>query len=101
MKRTPLRRTAFRRKPPTEHMNQDVRDAVMKRDAWRCQARVRGYAPEVECRGALHAHHAVLRSQGGQDTLEHMLAVCMAHHDHLHNVDRAGAEAYGLIRRLH
>jgi hypothetical protein len=89
------------RKPPRRPaMDPDVRVAVLRRDNYTCQAKVRGYAPEVACAGRNHVHHVVLRSQGAVDSPDDLLTVCLAHHDHLHNVDRAGAEAFGLVRRV-
>jgi hypothetical protein len=94
----PLRRTPMKRKPARRGaMDAELRYAVMRRDNFRCQARERGYAPEVECYGRLHAHHIVLGSK--VDTMDNLIAVCLAHHRHLHDVDRAGAEAFGLIVR--
>jgi hypothetical protein len=80
-------------------MPEAVWQAVFQRDGGRCQAAVRGYHPEVRCKGKLHAHHHVLRSQGGRDIPEHLLMVCSLHHHYIHSVDRAGAEDVGLITR--
>jgi len=80
-------------------MDPDLRDAVFRRDHWRCQAHARDYALDLPCHGRLHAHHVVLRSQGGRDELDDLLTLCERHHDYAHNVDRRGAELAGVIRR--
>lgn len=76
----------------------DVREAVLSRDQ-DCQAWQRGFATDVRCQGRLHAHHVQLRSQGGPDTVENGLALCMLHHQLAHDVRRAEAEACGVIVR--
>ena len=98
MKRSgPLRRTPFKRKPlRREPMDPDLRAAVMKRDNWTC--RLKGLAAH-DCWGELHAHHVRLRSQGGADELDNLVALCPDAHDWCHNRDRAQAEALGLIVR--
>jgi hypothetical protein len=78
-------------------MDETFREEVLARDRHTCQARARGFAPHVPCRGRLHIHHIVLGTK--VDTMENVLAVCDAHHRHLHDVDRAGAEQFGLIIR--
>lgn len=88
MKRKPLRRGA---------MDPDFRVAVLSRDLYACQARVIGYAPQVTCTPHLHVHHRELGTK--IDTFENCVTVCDAHHRHLHDVDRAGAEMAGLIVR--
>lgn len=78
-------------------MPEDVRLRVLQRDHEQCQALVRGY--EHHCAGRLHVHHVVLRSQGGRDHPDDLITVCASAHHQIHNVDRAGAEALGLIKR--
>lgn len=80
-------------------MPPEVREAVLARDRWRCQAPYLGFGTDMPCAGRLHVHHAVLRSQGGRDVPEDLLTLCMAHHTRAHVVDRPGAEATGVIRR--
>ena len=112
-RRTPLRRRiglrpagpvlARRPKPATQprdnRFDADTRRAIFTRDRWECQAR--HIWPDIECNGRLHAHHVILRSQGGPGTVDNGLTVCALHHLHAHDVDRAGAEAAGIIRRTH
>ena len=81
-------------------MDEALRNAVFKRDGYTCQAHPNDYSLDMLCSGRLHAHHRVLRSQGGRDCLEHLVTLCALHHDYVHNVDRAGAEVAGLIVRL-
>lgn len=98
MKRSPLRRTAFKRKPlRREPMDAALRDAVMKRDNWTCQLRQRGV--DHDCWGHHHVHHIRLRSQGGSDDMDNLVTLCPDAHDWVHNRDRAQAETLGLIRR--
>ena len=78
-------------------MPPEVAETVLARDRW-CVAHRMGYAWDLRCSGRPHIHHAVLRSQGGRDHPDDLLLLCEAHHDHAHNVDRAGAEACGIIR---
>lgn len=64
-----------------------VRDEVFAAAGWRCTV-----GAASGCTGrAEHAHHRRMRSQGGTDTAENLLAVCHACHDHVH---AHPAEAY-------
>lgn len=120
MKRSPLRRvTPLRpRKPPhastkeaglpatkkkvkrqgkpSSGFSAEVRQEALERDRC-CQAA--GVWPLVRCGGRLHVHHVLLRSQGGPDVLDNALVLCAVHHQIAHDVDRAGAEAAGIIKR--
>jgi hypothetical protein len=102
LKRTPLKaRSSLPQSPrtPTKKKRSgfslQVREQALSRDKG-CVAR--GVWPTVRCFGRLHVHHVILRSQGGPDTLDNALVLCSAHHTHAHDVDRAGAEAAGIIR---
>lgn len=71
-----------------------------------CKDRARGMCEanwEGVCKAGPHygnqAHHMQLRSQGGPDQLWNLLWVCQRVHHHAHDVDRAGAEARGIIKR--
>lgn len=74
----------------------EVRQQALARDGG-CVAR--SVWPLVRCGGWLHIHHVMLRSQGGPHTLENALVLCDTHHRIAHDVDRAGAEAAGIIKR--
>ena len=50
--------------------------AVLTRDGWRCRFCKR--------RNSLHVHHIIYRSQGGEDSLANLVALCYAHHDMVH-----------------
>lgn len=76
-------------------MDSDLRELVLARDNHTCQAAIRGFPHD--CRGKLHVHHRLPRGRGGPDTLDNLIAVCLSAHDRLHNVDRAGAYALGLL----
>lgn len=111
-RRTPLNRTGFKpadateppvRKPKAKRKRDkpkgfpaSVREAAKRRDGG-CKGRA--VWPDVSCSGGLHAHHVILRSQGGPNTLDNALTLCGAHHLHAHDVDRKGAEAAGIIKR--
>ena len=80
-------------------MPPEVAETVLARDRW-CVAHRMGWDWDVRCAGRLHIHHAVLRSQGGRDHPDDLLVLCDLHHHRAHNVDRAGAEEHGIIRRV-
>lgn len=99
MKRTPLKRkTELKRGKPLKSkpkaVAKDIYAQVLARDGG-CVAR--GLVPEVSCAGRIDPHHALMRSQGGQDTLEDMIAVCRRHHDWIHNHPARSYEL-GLLR---
>lgn len=106
MKRTPLKRkTELKRtgalKPTGKGMKKrvkavpkDVYQQVLARDGG-CVART--LVPQVRCAGRIDPHHALMRSQGGKDTLDDLIAVCRAHHDHIH-ANPAQSYALGLLR---
>lgn len=112
MKRTPLKRkTELKRtgapKPGTglkrgttnlkrkrKGVPTSVHQQVLARDGG-CVART--LVPEVQCRGRIDPHHALMRSQGGKDTLDDLIAVCRAHHDHIH-ANPAQSYSLGLLR---
>lgn len=107
LRRTPMKRTAMKRKttPPKGRSTHsgfppEVREAALARDL-SCRAWAMGFALDVRCSGRLHCHHRILRGQGGPDTLDNALMICEAHHLHAHDVDRAAAEATGIIMRRH
>jgi hypothetical protein len=79
-------------------MPADVAETVLARDRW-CVAHRMGYRWDVACAGKPHIHHAVLRAQGGRDHPDDLLLLCERHHHYAHDVDRAGAEECGIIRR--
>jgi hypothetical protein len=61
-------------KPP-KTIDQALRRRVLERDHHRC--RFCG-CPEVD------AHHIVLRSQGGPDCEDNLIALCRVHHNFVH-----------------
>lgn len=78
-------------------MDPEFRESVLRRDNWSCQAPVVEFHPEVRCSRRLHAHHRELTTK--RDELDNVVTLCDEHHRWVHDVDRAGAEAAGLITR--
>lgn len=92
--RTPLKRTGpikTRRKADPELTK--ARQHVFNRSQGRCEARWAGCAGFAE-----HAHHRLMRSQGGKHTPENLLAVCFHCHNAIHGNP---ARAYDLGHLLH
>lgn len=53
---------------------------VFERDAYMCQYCTR---PKSEYMDAIHCHHRVFKSQGGDDSKENLATCCWkCHHDH-------------------
>jgi hypothetical protein len=63
------------------------RDPVFERDGWRCAV------PACSARRALHDHHVVFRSQGGDNARDNRVTVCAAHH--LHGIHAGRIRARG------
>lgn len=76
----PLKQTAPKKKKP-KAVPTDIYRQVLARDGG-CVARA--LVPDVACRGRIDPHHALMKSQGGKDTLDDLIAVCRAHHEHIH-----------------
>ena len=64
-----------------------------------CRAHAMGFATDERCKGRLHIHHRVLRSQGGDNRVENLLLICDHHHHLAHRVRRREAEEAGVIIR--
>lgn len=75
-----------------------ARQLVIERSGGLCEANWPGVCKPGPHAGQ-HVHHRQLRSQGGDHSLDNLMHVCEVVHHHAHNVDRAGAEARGIIRR--
>ena len=74
------------------------RDEILERDG-RCQAHPNGFALDLPCSGRPVIHHIVGRGVGGGHNAANLMALCDGHHRHAHDVDRAQAEACGIIVR--
>jgi hypothetical protein len=75
-----------------------VCEQVDYRSGGMCEANWQGVCPDGPHRGTEH-HHRRLRAQGGPDTPANVMLLCKTAHDQAHNVDRAGANALGIIVR--
>jgi 5-methylcytosine-specific restriction endonuclease McrA len=81
LRRSPLRRTPFKAKRSTKSIiPQSVRDEVMARANGMCEID----HPNCDIH-AVHLHHILMRSHGGQHTSENLIAVCSRGHDHIHH----------------
>jgi 5-methylcytosine-specific restriction endonuclease McrA len=90
MKRTPLKRTAFKPKKRTNHNWALMRKDVFGRSSGACEARWDGCT-----RLAAHVHHIKRRSQGGSDESSNLLAVCAHCHHMIHtNVSEASKKGH-------
>lgn len=81
-------------------MPPEVREEVLRRDGYGCQAR--GIAPE-RCDGPIEVHHIVGRGMGGSARREihdpaNLMCACRRHHHWITN-HPSEAEALGLARR--
>jgi hypothetical protein len=98
MRRTPLRRTSMKRRP---------RKATVPANFWATRreelyARAGGRCEAGRCNlndTGMDAHHRKLRSRGGKDDLENLLAVCPHHHRYIHDhPDRATRHGWMVSR---
>jgi 5-methylcytosine-specific restriction endonuclease McrA len=88
--RTPIRSS---REKHTDPAWREEREKAFRRDGYRCMVTV-----EHDCtRRAEHAHHVILRSQGGPDVEWNLLSVCHVGHRWIHDHPR-DARRYGWIR---
>lgn len=96
MKRTPLKRTPFRRKPKADPITPFDRAIVILRSGGRCEWRDLDLERCVN--QAVHLHHRLLRRHGDHSP-GNLMHVCLIHHEWIH---RNVAESYqmGYLRRL-
>lgn len=89
------RRRSDRRLSEYDAEFQRMRPVVRHRSAGRCEAGVAS-----NCTGqATHVHHRQLRSQGGPNTLDNLLDVCVHCHGVIHGNPAASYAAGLLVRR--
>lgn len=93
MKRSPIKR-GKPIKSKIKSVPKDIYQQVLDRDGG-CVAR--SLIPDVRCVGRIDPHHALMKSQGGQDTLDDLIAVCRSHHDYIH-ANPAISYELGLLR---
>lgn len=94
-RKTPLKRTPFVvRRKKAQGVPKDIYAQVVLRDQG-CRASL--LAPDVRCFGRLDPHHVLRKSQGGPDTLDNLVLLCRAHHDHVHR-NPAWSKSVGLLR---
>ena len=81
----------------------ELREAVLERDNHTCRL------PWCSERGGLTPHHILFKSQGGADTLDNIVTLCLKHHNDRHAewldifVDDAGClvfQGYGQNKRI-
>jgi hypothetical protein len=105
MKRTPIKRkTELKRsgslnkgkpmKKTVKAVPKDIYQQVLARDGG-CVART--LVEQIRCAGRIDPHHALMKSQGGKDTLDDLISVCRAHHDWIH-ANPAMSYELGLLR---
>jgi predicted restriction endonuclease len=74
-------------------MDKKVAARVLERDQHRCQFPTN----DRKCGNSnIHLHHRLLRSQGGQDVDDNLIALCKNHHDWAHD-NSEDARLLGLI----
>lgn len=101
MKRSPLKRTSSLRRTPLRVKGKKSaywhrsRTWTFHRANDRCEAKC---CPGCTGR-AEHAHHILMRSQGGADDPSNLLAVCWVCHDHIHRNPDESYAAGRLQRR--
>jgi 5-methylcytosine-specific restriction endonuclease McrA len=71
----------IRRKQPRLRLDpelyEQLRNAVLRRDGWRCQS--------CGTRSGLEVHHKEFRSQAGDDSEENLITLCSACHATVHH----------------
>ena len=65
----------------------DLRDAVLRRDDWRCQF--------CGSKVSLQVHHQQFRSRSGEDKPDNLITLCASCHTDLHHV----GQKHGLAAR--
>lgn len=85
----------MKRKPKRDPMPPELREEVLRRDGYGCQAR--GIAPG-RCSYGLEVHHLLARGRGGRHELDNLMALC-PHHHHWVTDHPAEAAELGLNRR--
>lgn len=110
----PLKRTGFKPKSPaaesptrkprpkrpptkTQLFNAEfekMKPVIKKRSGGFCEARIHGV-----CTGrGQHVHHRKLRGQGGTNSEENLIHLCMACHHHAHHAGNVAYEKGWLLR---
>ena len=94
MKRTALkRRSAKGQRYEDEYL--EAAKVVLERAGGRCEIQA---AHDCDGEATPYPHHRRLRSQGGDNSVDNLLAVCWSGHDWIHRVlPREEAERLGLI----
>ena len=96
LRRTPLKRTPFRRKPKPDPITPATKAEVRARSGGRCEWR--DLDLERCINQANHYHHRLLRRHGDHSA-GNLMHVCFTHHEWIH---RNVAESYqmGYLRRF-
>ena len=95
MKRSPLRRTAMKRKPSSKSViPAKVRAEVLERSGGFCEI------DHPNCPGpARHMHHILMRSQGGKHEASNLLHLCHTAHVEVHANPSVSYERGWLLRK--
>ena len=95
MKRSRIKSKPARRGP----MPPDVAYAVRVRDQDQCTAHAHGFDLDTPCHGRIHLHHKFLGRRPENERPDAITSLCDHHHHRAHDVIRAEAEAFDIIRR--
>lgn len=58
----------------------EVREAVLRRDFYQCQASAFGFGSTESCFGHLQVHHRLPRGRGGTHDPDLLITLCLGHH---------------------
>lgn len=81
-----------------ERMPPEVREQVLRRDWYSCQASSYGFGSTVPCLGPLQVHHRWPRGRGGKHDPDWLVTLCLGHHDEVESYRTRAYECGLLIR---
>ena len=77
MRRTPLKRRSLKRDRFQRELDA-ITPALMERAEYRCEVGI------MDCSGAFHRHHKLMRSHGGTNELSNLVWCCDRCHSFVH-----------------